>query len=320
MFRSNEAMRYFISIFIILFLKLTATSQCVTVQIKDSGVLFKEGSDSILFYQTAHKELNGTYKRSNYIHPLYTLDGEVFTEDFPSDHLHHRGVFWAWHQLYVGYKRIGDGWLIKDFKWQVLSVEELKKKGKQKRVKAHIIWKSPLWLDENGNEKPLVSEHTTITVFPKTENYRQIDIEISLIAQEPNLRIGGSEDEKGYGGFSTRIRLDKDMIFTSSTGQVEPQQRPMEAEGWIDISGALGHHNLVAGITILSHHKNPGYPNPWILRQKGSMQNAVYPHPGNKAVILSDIEPIILRYRILVHNGLKASEISSLFAKYLKMK
>ncbi len=313
-------MRYFISIFLILFLKHTAISQCVNVQIKDSGVLFKEGSDSILFYQTAQKELNGKYERSNYIHPLYTLDGAYFTEDFPSDHPHHRGVFWAWHQLYVGDKRIGDGWEIKNFKWQVLSVKELKKAGQQKCVKSHVVWKSPLWLDENGNEKPLVSEHTTITVFPKAKNYRQIDIEIALIAQELDLRIGGSEDEKGYGGFSTRIRLVEDMIFTSSTGQIKPQQLPMEAEGWIDISGSVGHDNLIAGITIFSHHKNPGYPNPWILRQKRSMQNAVYPHPGNKAVILSDIEPTLLRYRILVHDGLKPSEISSLFAKYLKLK
>jgi AcrR family transcriptional regulator len=36
------------------------------------------------------------FRRSCYIHPLYGLDGEVMTEDFPVDHRHHRGVFWAW--------------------------------------------------------------------------------------------------------------------------------------------------------------------------------------------------------------------------------
>src|SRR5690606_17767632 len=36
------------------------------------------------------------YWRSNYIHPLYGLDGEVLTQDFPEDHPHHRGVFWTW--------------------------------------------------------------------------------------------------------------------------------------------------------------------------------------------------------------------------------
>ena len=39
--------------------------------------------------------------RSCYIHPLYSLDGEVLTEDFPADHLHHHGLFWAWPAVEV---------------------------------------------------------------------------------------------------------------------------------------------------------------------------------------------------------------------------
>ena len=290
-------------------------SQGISLEIQDNGVLFKEGEDSVLFYQTANKALNGKHKRSNYIHPMYSLDGQILTEDFPADHPHHRGIFWAWHQLYVGDKRIGDAWEIVDFKWEVLSIEELNKPG-EKCIKAHVIWKSPLWLDENGNEKPLVSEFTTITVYPTRKNYRQIDVEISLIAREPNTQIGGSEDEKGYGGFSPRIRLVEDIIFTSSNGPVKPQNIPVKAGGWMDITGPLGREGSRAGVTILSHPQNPGYPNPWILRSQNSMQNAVYPYPGSEPIVLSDIEPTILRYRILVHNGLKGSEISILHSQY----
>ena len=79
-----------------------ACSQPVRLDIQPEGVLFTENSDTILFHQTAEKSLNSEYTRSNYIHPLYALDGEVLTEDFPEDHPHHRGIFWAWHQLYVG--------------------------------------------------------------------------------------------------------------------------------------------------------------------------------------------------------------------------
>ncbi len=289
----------------------------MSLEIQESGVLFKEGEDSVLFYQTATKELNSKYKRSNYIHPLYALDGQILTEDFPVDHPHHRGIFWAWHQLYVGDKRIGDAWKIEDFKWEVLFVKELKKKG-GKSIKANVIWKSPLWLDENGEKKPLVSEYTTITVYPTNNHFRQIDVEIALLAKEPNMRIGGSEDEKGYGGFSPRIRLVEDIIFTSAIGSVKPQNLPIEAGGWMDMTGSLGREGSRAGITVLSHPQNPGYPNPWILRSTGSMQNAVYPYPGSQAVILSDVEPTILRYRILVHNGLKPSEISSIHSQYEK--
>ena len=37
--------------------------------------------------------------RSSYIHPLYGLDGEMLTDDFPKDHYHHRGLFWAWPRV-----------------------------------------------------------------------------------------------------------------------------------------------------------------------------------------------------------------------------
>src|SRR6056300_243087 len=94
--------------FLLLLFGLTSctNSTPINVHINSEGTYFTEGNDSILKYQIAEKSLNGTYNRANYIHPLYTLDGDILTEDFPEDHLHHRGIFWAWHQLNIGDKRI----------------------------------------------------------------------------------------------------------------------------------------------------------------------------------------------------------------------
>lgn len=36
---------------------------------------------------------------------------------------------------------------------------------------------------------------------------RKIDFQIELLALENDMRLGGSEGAKGYGGFTTRIRL-----------------------------------------------------------------------------------------------------------------
>lgn len=309
-------MRFILSFFIFS-LPLLSPAQ-VDLSISSNGILFSENSDTILFYHTAEKSLNGAYARSNYIHPLYTLDGEVLTEDFPEDHLHHRGIFWAWHQLYVGDQRIGDSWQIKDFSWEVQDVKELPLKNQAKSIQTEVIWKSPLWTDDTGNEKPLVSETTTITVHPAKTNYRLVDITISMIALEPAMRLGGSEDAKGYGGFSPRIRLTQDITFTGPEGQVEAQNLPVSADGWIDISGSLGKGGSPAGITIMAHPANSGYPNPWILRAKNSMQNAVFPHPGAQAIPLSDTEPTVLKYRLVIHNGLEPELIGKLHKDYKK--
>ena len=83
----------------------------------DEGVLVQESGKKVLFYQQRPRSIAGEYERSNYIHPLYGLDGEILTEDFPRDHLHHRGVFWAWHHVSVGGKKIGDPWEARDFRW-----------------------------------------------------------------------------------------------------------------------------------------------------------------------------------------------------------
>ncbi len=310
--------RLFIAICFIGLSNMTA-AQKINVKITANAAYFIEGKDSILNYQIAEKSFNGTYSRSNYIHPLYTLDGQILTEDFPPDHLHHRGVFWAWHQLYIGDKQLGDGWEIKDFRWEVKSVTELKGQGDARAIQAEVLWKTNRWIDDEGNEKAVVKETTTIKVYPAENRYRQIDITVSIQALEQNMRMGGSENEKGYGGFSPRIRLPKDIHFTSSAGEVKPDNLPVKADGWMDISGSYGKGGALAGLTVLCHPNNPGFPNPWILRSAKSMQNAVYPFPGASAVPLSETQPTILRYRLLVHKGDgKAMDIAAIYADYAK--
>src|SRR5262245_20143036 len=80
----------------------------------DEGVWLQEGDTKVLFYQRRPKAKDGKFARANYVHPLLDLDGEPLTEDFPADHLHHRGIFWAWHQVLIGDKAIGDPWALKD--------------------------------------------------------------------------------------------------------------------------------------------------------------------------------------------------------------
>lgn len=289
----------------------------VKLQTNKDQSYFTEGVDSILTYQTSEKSLNGKYIRSNYIHPLYNLDGSILSEDFPDDHLHHRGLFWAWHQLYIADKRIGDGWEIENFSWDVTSVKEKKQKDDSKAIETTVYWKSPLWVDKNGKQKAFVKERTLIRVHPKQENYRLIDIEIALLALEPNMKIGGSEDEKGYGGFSARIKLSDDIVFTAPSGTIIPSNLAIPASEWMDISGSIGKNNTQAGITILCHPENPGFPNPWILRAKKSMQNAVYPYPGANPVALSNKKPTVLRYQLIIHNGNAASiPINTMYQKY----
>ena len=71
-----------------------------------------------------------------------SLDGDVLTEDFPEDHRHQRGVFWAWHQLWDGEERLGDGWTLEDFTTEVKRVAA-RVTERSAHLDAEVGWRSP---------------------------------------------------------------------------------------------------------------------------------------------------------------------------------
>jgi hypothetical protein len=278
-----------------------ATQNPINISETDQGFTIAEGRQKVMFYQRQHKSLDGKYTRANYIHPLYGLDGEILTEDFPADHPHHRGVFWVWHQVWLGDKKLGDSWAAQDFFWDVYDVEVLTVDSRSRGLRLHVYWKSPLLADADGKQQPFVKETTTILFHRAQGDIRKIDFQIELLALKDNMRLGGSEDAKGYGGFTTRIPLPDGLAFTGTNGPVEPTNLSVEAGPWLDFSGNLGGYGRTSGLAILCHNSLPGYPQRWILRRKGSAQNPVY--PGRHPIPLSREKPLMLRYRLIIHRG-----------------
>lgn len=271
----------------------------------DGGVSLEEGSAKVLRYQRDVKSLDGRFPRANYVHPLYDLDGNELSEDFPSDHRHQRGIFWAWHQVSIGDKSICDQWALQDAIWDVRDVQT-RLAADSATLNVTVEWKSPNWRNSEGQPKPFVREETTIRAHRALAGRRAIDFEIKLLALEPDLKIGGSADEKGYGGFSPRVRLPADVRFLARSGEIEPKGTALEAGPWVDMTATYGSDGDRSGVTMLCHPSLPVFPPPWILRRAKSMQNPVY--PGATPALLSDKTPLVLRYRLVVHRGAASIE------------
>ncbi len=288
------------------------------------GVLVREGDQKVFFYQRAPKSLDGRYTRANYLHPVYDLDGKVITDDFPKDHFHHRGIFWAWHYFEHNGEKIGDPWSCKDVSWDVVNVEQARGRDSNSiTLQADVVWKSRKRVSDaaafNAGDQfmPLVMETTFIRVHKAEADHRKIDFEIRLRALVDNLKLGGSEDDKGYGGFSTRIKLPQDLKFVGRAGAVEPHRLAVNGGPWLDFSGSLNDTGKTTGLAILQHPTLPGFPQKWILRRKTSMQNPQW--PGNKPVLLPSDKPVILRHRIVIHRGdARAAGIDRLQREYEK--
>ena len=272
------------------------TKSPFTFKKNDQGVEVRENANLVFFYQEKQKSIDGKYFCNNYIHPLYSLKGDTLTEEFPVDHPYHRGIFWAWHQIYVNEKSVGDAWVMENVVQEVDSIQTFAKNDFGK-LELNVLWKSPLF--ENNN--PFISEHTTITVHLLQDSIRRIDFIISLMALVPGVEIGGSDDEKGYGGLCARLKLPKDLTFTSANGKITPQLGRIKAGPWMDFSASFGRKGETCGVAILCNLKTPNYPAPWILRSETSMQNIVF--PGRNRIKLSMDEPVILYYRMIVHSS-----------------
>jgi hypothetical protein len=278
----------------------------------DEGIEILENHKKVLFYQVRPKSVEGKYERAGFIHPLYSFNEKSLTEDMPKDHPYHRGIFWAWHQIIWNNKQIADGWISENISWEPAKVEVHKKK-KSVTLDSEMLWKSVL---DDSISIPIVREHTKIRVYKSTSQSRIIDFDIQLLALKDNLKIAGSDDEKGYGGFCLRLKLPKDISFVSTDSEVIPQETAVHAGPWMDFIGSFdGKDSPKNGIAVFSNDSNPAPLQEWILRKKESMQNIAY--PGRTPVELSK-NGLRLRYRLVIHdNKFKSNDLENLYKEYI---
>lgn len=272
----------------------------VTFVSRTGGLECREGEKPILFYRREPHSLDGgKHVAANYIHPLYGLDQTVLTQDFPDDHKHHHGIFWAWHQLWVGTTRAGDPWINKDFLPVVREARIVERGPVFAELKTEVDWTSPLIVGPDKRSKPIVEEQATIRVFRTTAGTRHIDFRLELKAVLKGVRIGGSENVKGYSGFTVRMRPPAGMVIHDAGGRLGGD-RVQTASHWADISGRFGKSDAMTGLSILCHPSYPESPPRWLLRHYG-MQNVAW--PGRVAVPLRRGQAVVLRNRLILHRG-----------------
>ena len=290
------------------FCSLFSVAQEFRFDEKSDGILFLENDSPRYFYRTVAEDTMNPYSRTNYIHPLYGLDGEILTEDFTRDHPHHHGIFWAWHQFYVRGKRIADPWLNEGIQWKVLNTQT------EVLKKAAILSSEVLWVYKASSEA-VIREDLQLSFQRIQENVFSLNFRINLTALVEGVAIGGSEDAKGYGGFSARLKLPENVKFNGAEGEVKPKNLPVQAGSWINISGYFDPALFkTSGIVIMGEPESLPSFQGWILRRTDSMQNMAF--PGKTPIKIEKGETLTFRNQILVHRDLNTKEIESIYRKF----
>lgn len=230
--------------------------------------------------------------RSDYIHPLYGLNGEELTLDWAVDHPHHRGIYWAWPEVDYHGER-GDLHALQRVFARPTGRCTTQDGPDSARIEAENLWR---WEDK----EPIVREVAVIRAWRSTSDGRFIDLEFRFTAIKDEVALARRETNL-YGGLNIRLAAVKqqEIRFLNDPPGATPRR------AWGDLSGVFS-GAAVTGLAVFQSPSNPDYPGDGIKYPEINWLQPTFPAAGTRYV-LKPRQPLTLKFRLWIHAD-KASE------------
>ncbi len=271
------------------------------------------GNRVVLKYHTKAVDppsgIDAVFRRSGFVHPLSTPLGVVVSDDFPPDHAHQHGVFFAWVNTTFDGRKV-DFW------------NQLGRTGRVEHAGGLRSSGGPLSgsfaaslrhddLTAPGGPASVLDERWYVRVH-RFEGCYVLDFESEqTCAGLLPLKI----NKYHYGGFG--FRGNRQWFDPSARGDSPPDPARsgrsdfLTSEGkhrangnhtrprWVDVSGAVD--GRIGGVTILDHPGNFRHPQPVRLHPNK-------PYFCFAPMVLGEFEiapgqTYTSRYRLIVHDG-----------------
>lgn len=257
-------------------------------------------------YPPAGQDTN--YKRSGFIHPLNTPNGQTLTRIQPPDHYHHYGIWNPWtHTVFE--KDTIDFWNIKGHQGTVRFAKFTSQKNTPEAVEytalhEHIVFK------KDGTEKTALNEWQTVKVHSYNEKDKSyvIDITSSMECASASPLLIVAYRYAGLGWRATDYWNKDNSEMLTSEGNTRDNTDNSKAK-WIITYGSLP-DNDEGGIIMLSHPSNYNHPEPlriWDKKANGGRGDVFvnFAPTKDKDWLLEPGKTYILKYRLVVFNGKK---------------
>lgn len=285
-----------------------AAPAAAAVRLERAGgkILARVGDATVLAFQEEpapppNPKIAAYYHRGGYLHPVFTPAGTRVTGDYPPDHYHHHGIWFAWVKTeYEG--RSPDFWNVQD------KLGRLDFKGVEE------IWSGPVHggltarfhsIDILAPQpKAVVDDHWEVRIYPVGQGGRRYWM-FDLISTQ---RIIGDSPlklpEYRYGGIGIRgheqwIGTGDKTRFLTSTGERDRIKAHESRAVWCHMGGLVD--GKFAGIATLSHPRNFRSPEPMRVNPKIPFLNFAPSQAGEW-----EMRPgrnYLWRYRFIVHDG-----------------
>ena len=260
--------------------------------VDDHSLKLWQGKQPILVYNFGEMKRPGAAaagNRASYVHPIYGLNGEVLTDDFPKDHYHHHGLFWGWPHVTVGGKEY-------DF-WKMHGTDIQFKRWSSKTTEQNVAFLGVEneWL---VGDKPVVREEATLGVHSTAGDGRLIDIRLKWTALERPVTLVGAPG-KSYGGLSLRFARRENTVITVPGGPTA-EDLLMTHLPWADLSGSFPSARDTSGAALLVDPHHPDFPPEWMTRAYGLLAIG---WPGVKPQTIETGKSITCNYVLWIHRG-----------------
>jgi len=244
-------------------------------------------------------DIKPVFKRGGYLHPITTPSGKIVTDDFPANHIHHHGVWWAWtHTEFDG--RQPDFWNMGDGKGLV----EFESLDRSWNGNLHAGFRARHRFVDTTSSKPVtvLNETWQVTAYAGGESSRYwifdlvseqqcaTDKELKL----PTYRYGGVGVRGNWAWNGTGKAL-----FLTSEGETDRDKGNLSRARWCDMGGDVDGSRV--GIAILCHPENFRAPQPMRLHPTEPFFNYAPQQAGDMAI--KPGEKYVAKYRFVVHDG-----------------
>jgi hypothetical protein len=262
-------------------------------------------------------------RRSCYIHPVWGVHGEVLTDDFPDDHYHHHGVFWAWPYVAVGEgkRKPYNGWTGSKLRQEFARWVARQAGTTSGLIAAEERWTVPPAKDKRRDDstvkedrRSILTHRVWITAYREVDGNRAIDLRLVLEPTDAPITLWG-RGGKSYGGLTVRFigEPHKDQVITVPSGRTKDDLKIASLE-WVDFTRHFAGAPERSGGTVMIHPEHPDYPPTWLTRHYGPL---CVGWPGVQEQTIQPGKPVTLRYRLWVHGKeLEPEQIAEAYAAY----
>ncbi|ODT74029.1 MAG: hypothetical protein ABS76_37965 [Pelagibacterium sp. SCN 64-44] len=268
-----------------------------------SLTLYK-GGNTVLAYRF------GASTPKPYFHPIHTPGGALLTGYQPSDHVWHRGLWFAWKYINgVNYweEAIGpDGTLVSDGRTLPTGEARFAVDADGSAELSHALG----YVAPDG--AVVMREARRIVVLAEAGPELMIDVfhDFTVGDADVALEATPANDQTPWGGYAgLGIRASRELTdcrALNDAGQADGDANGASAV-WVGLSGVADggpERNRRAGLALIDHPGNPRHPSPSYVYYDKSAFGYISPSLlRHQSMSLKAGETLRLAYRAVAHDG-----------------